>query len=118
MYIVIQDLESNLQLHELKRQLQLIPFLKSNNIQITNHEWDNDTWNTQTIGFLPVYLPKHCTKEYVYDCMIGKLNSADTLDFRIKHMWLVQEVMAKKIRVPVYAIEICNNEYVKANKLF
>jgi len=117
--IVIQDFDSKLKTHEMKRQLNLIPFLKQNKLRIIDHEWDSATWNTRLIGFLPVYSPTHFPKEYVYQRMISLVKHVKEIpDFRVRHIWMSDEVLGKRFSVQVYAIEVKNTDFNQANKIF
>jgi hypothetical protein len=119
LYTIIQDFTSQLKIHEIKNQRNLIPFLKQHNLRITDHEWTSDIWNTRLIGFLPAYAPTYFPKEYVYQRMIEITKGNSTVpEFRLKHIRLSNEVLGRHFTVNVYAIEVKNTDYIKANKVF
>jgi hypothetical protein len=117
--IVIQEYTSHYKLTEIKRQMDIIPYLKENNMKIEDHEWKPEDWNTSLIGFIPKYAPSYFPKEYIYQKMLKLGNEIkDTPEFRIKTIRIIQEVLGKRLVIQVYAIEVRRCDNYQANKVF
>lgn len=117
--IVIQDFTSKFKLNEIKRQTNLVPFLKEHKIKIVEHDWRSEDWNTGIIGFTPQYAPTSFPKETVYQKMLELVKTAKEVpEFRIRPIWITQEVLGKRLSIQVYSIEVRRNDIYKANQVF
>jgi hypothetical protein len=116
--VVIQEYKSSLNLYELKRQTDLIPYLKQMDIRINDHEWTPDTWNTQVVGYIPKYAPSYFPKDYVHCKTLEFLQSHPTMPaFKIRNVRISKKILNQRITVQVYAIKVQRETYSVANKV-
>lgn len=117
--IVIQGYTSHFKLNDIKRQMDLVNFLKEHEMKIAEHEWKPEDWNTSVIGFLPQYSPSYFNKAYVSQRMTDLLKpTLDAPEFRVKPIRIANEVLGKRLVLQVYAIEVRRDDFFRANKLF
>jgi hypothetical protein len=117
--IVVQEYTSHFKLNDIKRQMDLINFLKDNAMKIADHEWRTEDWNTSVIGFLPQYSPSYFAKTYVSQRMTELLKpTLAAPEFRVKPIRIAHEVLGKRLVLQVYAIEVRRDDFFQANKLF
>ena len=117
--IIIQEFSSILKLNEMKRQSEIIPFLRQINMRLSEYEWSADIWNTKVIGFLTKYDPSYFPKEYVYQRVSNLLKAVNDLaDFKIRQIRVSTEVLGSRITIQVYAIEVKREDHHKAHKQF
>jgi hypothetical protein len=114
--VIIQEYASPVKLHELKRQGNLMSFLKLNGIRISEHDWMPEIWNTQVVGFIPKYTPSCFSKEYVYQHLQEALKDYPAMpEFRIRNIRITKEILGTRISVQVYAIEVKRTHHNMAN---
>jgi hypothetical protein len=117
--IIVQEYTSNFKLNDIKRQMDLINFLKNHNMKMVDHEWKPEDWNTSVIGFVPQFSPSYFTKSYVTQKMTELLKATvEAPEFRVKPIRIASEVLGKRLVLQVYAIEVRRNDFFHANKLF
>jgi hypothetical protein len=58
----------------LKQERKVLDFLKHHSMHLTQHDWQEDEWNTNIIGFFTTVLPKTMPKEYATKVVTNELN--------------------------------------------
>jgi hypothetical protein len=118
LYTVIQEVQSILNLEEMKQNTEVISYLKDQKIQLYLHEWTSAEWNVRAVGFLPQISPSHHTKENVNTLLDQHVRTIESMPkIRIRTMLLHTKVQNTFLKVRVYALEVQAEEYNLANKL-
>jgi hypothetical protein len=106
-------------LNDIKRQIDLINFLKDHEMKIADHEWKPEDWNTSVIGFLPQYSQLYFTKTYASQRMTELLKPPLAApEFQVKPIQIANELLGKQLVLQVYAIKVQRDNFFQANKLF
>jgi hypothetical protein len=117
--IVVQEYTSHFKLNDIKRQMDLINFLKDHEMKVADHKWRTEEWNTSVIRFFPQYSPSYFTKTYVSQRMTELLKPTPAApEFQVKPIQIANEVLGKRLVLQVYAIEVRRDNFFQANKLF
>ena len=115
---IIQEIQSEQSLAFLKKNTQLITFLKEHRIRLQQHEWRAEEWNTRMIGFLPQLSPTHFSKELATKIFTSKLKGVnDAPRFKLKQITVATTLLNTRIRVQVYGIEVQAQDFYTANRI-
>jgi hypothetical protein len=63
-------------LSQIKYQSKKIPYLRAQKIQVTDHEWKIEEWDTTVLGFLTQVSPSYFSREYAMKYVEDKIKSA------------------------------------------
>jgi hypothetical protein len=60
----------------LKQERKVVNFLKHHSMHSTQHDWQEDEWNTKIIAFLTAVLPKTMPNEYARKVVTNEIEKS------------------------------------------
>ena len=89
----------------LKQEKKVIDFLKQHSMHLSQHDWQEDEWNTRVIGFFTTVFPKAMNTEYATKVVSKEFKSnkhhTKVPTFRLQNIPL----RTKDINTRVYGLE-------------
>ena len=120
-FYIIHRIRSHMSLSTIKSDRRVFRALQANTGYLKAHQWSEDIWKTQDIGFLMHFDPSKHPKEHVQTTLAEKfkahgIKQKDVPPYKLIHSAPNTKVKGEKIRAQAYSIQVESSHAAKMDK--